>query len=115
MLDSEAILRKVKVEQEMVAAWKAREKAKVARWGLDLVVFLFAILITIIILLFQEIRLEFVAVVAVLGLSMVWLAGWRRGKQLYRLFYTDELSRLSAELNIVLDEKVSKAVKDALK
>ncbi len=54
-------------------------------------------MIIIIILLFQEISIEIVAPIAILGLAMVWLVGWRRGRQLYRHFYDDELSKLRLE------------------
>ncbi len=38
--------------------------------------------------------IEIVAPIAIFGLAMVWLTGWRRGKQLYRRFYDEELAEL---------------------
>ena len=81
------------------AARRARERARIARWDLDVAVFLFVVLIIVIILLFQDFGIEVVAPVAIFGLVMVWLVGWRRGRQLYSSFYEEELARLMRELN----------------
>ena len=81
-------------ETEQMAAQRAGERAKAARWDLDVAVFLFLVLIIVVILLFQEVTIEIVASVAVFGLAMVWLVGWRRGRQLYEHFYNEELSKL---------------------
>lgn len=61
-------------------------------------VFLFVVLIIVIILLFQDIGIGIVAPVAIFGLIMVWITGWRRGQQLYRSFYDEELVRLEREI-----------------
>lgn len=82
----------VMADIEAKSAKSAAEKARVARWDLNVAVFLFAVLIIVIILLFQGIGLEVVAPVAVFGLSMVWLVGWKRGRELYRDFYEEELA-----------------------
>lgn len=79
------------------AAWRARERARVARWDVNIVVFLFAILITILILLFQGFGTEVVAPIGFVGLSLVWFVGWKRGRQLYEYFYYEELSKLEEE------------------
>jgi len=55
---------------------------------------MFAILITIIILISQGIGIDVVAPLAILGLATVWLMGWRWWSQLYQRFYTEELSRI---------------------
>jgi len=86
--------KQLSLEIERVAMQRARAKADIARWGVNLVIFLFAILITIIILTSQGIGPNVVAPLAIWGLSMVWLMGWRRGSQLYRRFYAEELSSL---------------------
>ena len=85
-------------ETKRIAARRAEERARIARWDLDIAVFLFVVLILVLILLFQNIGIEIVAPVAVSGLAMVWLTGWRRGKKLYRIFYEEELARLVKEL-----------------
>lgn len=79
---------------ERVAMQRARDKANVARWGLNAVIFLFAILIIIIILTSQGMGINVVAPLAIFGLAAVWLLGWRRGIQLYQSFYAEELSSL---------------------
>ena len=112
------------VEIERAAAERARDKAGNARWDLNVVIFLFAILILVIILVtYTKIGIEAVAPIAIFGLAMVWLVGWRRGRQLYRRFYDEELSKLEREykkaaqtveasLEETVEEKVQKALRD---
>lgn len=98
---------------EQIKGWadrRARERARIARWDLDVAVFLFVVLILVIILLFQGISIEIVAPVALFGLVVVWLVGWRRGRQLYSSFYHEELARLMRELN-EKEEREKKAKK----
>lgn len=80
------------------AVRRARERARIARWDLDVAVFLFVVLIIVIILLFQDIGIGIVAPVAIFGLVTVWIVGWRRGRQLYQSFYNEEFVRLEREL-----------------
>ena len=102
-------------ETEQVAAQRARERTRVARWDLDVAVFLFAILIIIVILLYQGVTLEVVAPVAVFGLAMVWLVGWRRGRQLYERFYNEELSKLRSGPEKTEEETIEDRVQRALR
>ena len=97
-MDEAEATKQVSPEMERKAAQRARDRAKAARWDLDVAVFLFAVLIIIIILLFQGIGVEIVAPVAIFGLAMAWLVGWRRGRQLYQRFYDEELSKLERGL-----------------
>ncbi|MFC2006657.1 J domain-containing protein [Chloroflexota bacterium] len=46
-----------------------------------------------IILLFQGVVIEIVVPVSIFGLASIWLVGWRRGRQAYRCFYSEELTR----------------------
>jgi len=79
---------------EHLAMQMARNRANVTKWGLNVAIFLFAILITIIILTSQGIGIGIVAPLAISGLAMVWLVGWRQGRQLYQRFYAEELLSL---------------------
>lgn len=108
-------------EMEATASERAIIRARAARWDLDIAVFLFAILIIIIILLFQKIAIEWVSLIAIFGLVVVWVAGWRRGKQLYQRFYVEELLKLeetrmqtSGELEKKMEESIEDIVKKAL-
>ena len=92
------------------AAKRAGDRTRVARWDLDVAVFMFVVLILVIILLFQDVGIEIVAPVALFGLGVVWLVGWRRGRQLYPGFYEEELAGLMRELN-GREEKEKKAEK----
>jgi hypothetical protein len=103
---------------EEIARQRAADRARAARWDLDIAVFLFAVLTIVIILLFQEIGIEVVAPIAIFGLAMVWLAGWRRGRQLYQRFYGDELARIMREarrngegVEETIEEKIQKALR----
>ena len=111
-------------ERKQMAVQTAKDRAKAAQWSLDVAVFLFAVLIIIIILLFQEVEIIIVSPVAVFGLAMVWLVGWRRGKQLYERFYHEEVAKLEeAELiktaresvEETIEERVQKALRERLR
>lgn len=84
-------------EAERTAAQRAGDRAKAARWDIDVALFFFAVLIIVIILLHQEIAIEIVAPVAAVGLGLGWLMGRRKGRQLYERFYDEELSKLEQE------------------
>jgi len=60
--------KRVSLKMERTAAQNAKIRARVARWDLDIAVFLFAVLIIVIILLFQQIGIEIVGPVAILSL-----------------------------------------------
>lgn len=77
-----------------LASQRARDKANIAKWGLSVVILLFAILIIIIVLTSQGIGINVVAPVAIFGLALVWLMGSRRWSQLYQQFYAEELTSL---------------------
>ncbi|MFC2041179.1 hypothetical protein ACFLTY_02520, partial [Chloroflexota bacterium] len=79
---------------------------------LDIAVFLFGVLAIIIILLFEGIGTEIVAPVAVFGLAMVWLVGWRQGRQLYGRFYDEELVKLERELKRTVEKTVEETIEE---
>jgi len=79
---------------EHLAMQMARNRANVTKWGLNVAIFLFAILITIIILTAQGIGIGISAPLAISGLAMAWLVGWRQGRRLYQRFYAEELLNL---------------------
>lgn len=125
MDQAEINLEQAREEIKRIAARRAEQRARVARWDLDVAVFLFAVLIIVIILLFQGVAVEIVSPIALFGLVMVWLVGWRRGKQLYKSFYQEELSRLERTLvrektddqkiAETIEEKVQKALRERWK
>lgn len=102
-------------ESEQKAIRRASERARTARWDLNIAIFLFAVLIIIIVLLFQGIALEIVAPIAVAGLAMVWLVGWRQGRQLYDRFLEEELAKLEFERGRKVEETIEEAVQRALR
>ena len=121
MTNEAEVTKQVSPEMERIAAQRARDIAKAAMWNLDVVVFLFAVLILVIILgTYTEMGIEVVAPVAIFGLAMAWLVGWRNVKQLYSRFYDEELSKLAQELKTTIkeaveetiDEKVRKALRE---
>ena len=77
-----------------LAARRAQQRAQIARWDINIVVFLFAVLILVVILLYENVVAWIVGPIAFVGLILVWLVGWRRGKQLYRLYLDEEISKL---------------------
>jgi len=115
---------KAVLEMERTAAQRAKDRANVARWNLDIAIFLFAVLITIIILTVQRISFEIMASFAILALTMVWLAGWRRGRRLFQRFYDEELVKLKRELKekdkdvlleALLEDKIETEVQNGLR
>ncbi len=108
------ITEQITPEMKQEAATAARDRAVNARWDLNIAIFLFAVLIIVIILLFQEIGIEVVAPVAVFGLSMVWLVGWKRGNELYRRYYEEELAKKAYELKRALKEAVKETIEETV-
>ena len=94
------------------AAKRAKEKARIARWDLNMVIFLFAILTIVIIMLFEGFGTEIVAPIGFLGFAICWLIGWRRGKQLYERFYDEEWRREREAYELSHDRDLSKHEKD---
>ncbi len=91
-------------EIEQKASQRASDRARAARWDLDVAVVFFAVLLIVIILLFEGIGIEIVAPSAASGLALGWLMGWRKGRQLYERLYDEELSKLRLELKIPVNE-----------
>ena len=106
--------KEVSPEMERAAAQRAGDRAMNARWDLNIAIFLFAVLILVIILLFQGVATGLVAPIAVFGLAMVWLVGWQRGRQLYQRFYDEELLKLEQELKRTVRGVVEKTVEETI-
>jgi len=102
-------------ENERIAIQRAKDRARTGRWDLNIAIFLFAVLMIVIILLFQGVPLEIVAPVALFGLGMVWLVGWRQGKQLFERFCEEELARLEYERTRPVGESIEEAVRKAIR
>ena len=102
-------------EKERLAFQRAKDRARTARWDLNIAIFLFVVLIIVIILLFQGVILEIVAPLAAFGLGMVWLTGWRQGRQLFERFCKEELARLEYERTRKVEETVEDAVRKAIR
>ena len=79
---------------ERLAMQRATGNANIAKWGLNVAIFSYVILIAIIILVSQGIGFNIVATLGVFGLVMIWLMGWKQGNQLRQRFYAEELSSL---------------------
>lgn len=93
---------------------RAKDRAKAARWDLDVAIFLFAVLIIIVVLLFQGIGIEIVAPVAIFGLAVVWLVGWRRGKKMYEHFYNEETSKAKQELGKMVKGPLKQTIEETI-
>lgn len=125
-MEKTKILKQTNKGTKKQASARAKVRARNARWDLNVAIFLFAVLIIVIILLFQDIGVEFVGPIAIFGLAMVWLVGWRRGKQLYDIFFDEELIRLEQEskkkekvegkkIKEVIEETIEERVQKALR
>ncbi|MBA7571811.1 hypothetical protein ES708_13579 [subsurface metagenome] len=115
MTDETEVIVGISLEMERTAARRAKDRARNARWDLNVLIFLFAILIMVIILAtYTKAGLEIVAPIAIFGLAMVWLVGWRRGGQLYERFYDEELSKLEQEQKLKIKKTVKEAVEETI-
>jgi FlaA1/EpsC-like NDP-sugar epimerase len=117
-MDKADSVNQISPEMERTASLKARDRSKAARWDLNVAIFLFAILIVIILLSFQGIGVEIVAPIAVFGLAMVWLVGWRNGRQTYNRFYEEELEqevRKTITIKGTVEETIEQQVQKALR
>ncbi len=105
----------VNPQVEGVAAQRARDRAKIGRWDLNIAIFLFAVLILVIILAtYTKAGIEIVALVALFGLSMVWLVGWSRERQLYQRFYEEELANMEQDSKKTLKAAVKETVEETI-
>ena len=105
----------VNSQAEIVAARRARDRARIGRWDLNIAIFLFAVLILVIILAtYTKAGIEVVAIVALFGLSMVWLVGWNRERQLYQRFYEEEVANLEQESKQTLKAAVKESVEETI-
>jgi len=94
MMAGEAEVTKwISPETKQKATERAKDQAQAEMWSVEIAIFFFGVLVTIIILLLQEIVIEIAASVAVFSLSMGWFAGWRQGRRLYQYYYRKELDR----------------------
>ena len=113
MMDEAEVTKQVSPEMERLAEQRARERAKAARWDIDVAAFFFSILILVTILMFQGTGIEFVGPVAICGSVMGWLVRWSKGKQKYKRFYDEELSKLEQESEGgTVWEKLKKQIKE---
>jgi Flp pilus assembly protein TadB len=102
-------------DMEQNAASIARDRARNARWDLNIAIFLFAVLILVIILVtYTGAGPEVVAPVAAIGLVMVWVVGWRRGKQLYQTFYDEEIMKLEREIRQVARDSIRETIEETI-
>ncbi len=98
-----------------VASRRARDRARVGKWDLNIAIFLFAVLILVIILAtYTKAGIEIVAVVALFGLSMVWLIGWNQEKQLFKRYYQEELMNLEETSKVTLKAAVRETVTETI-
>jgi Flp pilus assembly protein TadB len=127
-MEESELIKEVRIDMEQAAAGRARDRARNARWDLNIAIFLFAVLILVIILAtYTNVGIEVVAPVALFGLAMVWVVGWRRERQLFQRFYNEELLRLERDIKRAvtgkgktsieetLEDKVQKALRERFK
>jgi len=97
----------VRKEIEKKAVKRAKTRAKADSWDLNIALFLFLVLMTVIVLLFQGIGVEIVAPIAIFGLACVWLVGWSQRRKLYRSYYEEELINIARESSMKASDEVT--------
>lgn len=79
------------------AIQKAKYRASASRWNLEVAIFLFGIITIIVILGNQGVGIWILAPIAIIGLTMVWIVGWRQARKAYQIYVSEELDRLPDE------------------
>ena len=79
---------------EQRVAKRANDKALSLRWNVNSIIFANAVFVAVVLMGLEGIAIEILALVAVFGLSMIWLLSRLRWKRLYHQFYKQELSEL---------------------
>ncbi len=79
---------------EQLADERAKLRARAVWWDFTMAIGSYSILTAVILLRLQGFGIEVVAPVAILGLAIIFLRGSRRGRQLYKLYYDEELHQL---------------------
>lgn len=79
---------------EQLADERAKLRARAVWWDFTMAIGSYSILTAVILLRLQGFAIEVVAPVTILGLAIIFLRGSRRGRQLYKLYYDEELHQL---------------------
>lgn len=79
------------------AIQRAKYRASASRWNLEVAIFLFGIFAIVVILGYQGVGIWIVAPIAIIGLTMVWMVGWRQARKAYQIYVSEELGRLPDE------------------
>lgn len=79
---------------EKLATEKARRQALTAKWNMSTVLLGFAVLAAIIVLQSENVAIEIVAPMAIIGLAIIWFTGYIRGRKLFGRLYDQELQDL---------------------
>ena len=79
---------------ERRAAERANEKARASRWNLNVAILAYALLVAVVLMRFQGVSIEVVAIIAIAGLAVVWFIGRRTERQQYKRIYEEELKML---------------------
>ena len=97
MMEEDESIKWINQESRRKAVQRAKDKASAAKWNLDVAIFSFGVLATVSILSFERVGIWITASVAISGLVIVWLLGWRRARQLYAGFLNEELAQCPDE------------------
>ena len=83
---------------EQLADERAKLRARAVWWDFTMAIGSYSILTAVILLRLQGFGIEMVAPIAILGLAIIFLRGSRRGRQVYKLYYNEELHQLQESL-----------------
>jgi DNA-binding CsgD family transcriptional regulator len=77
----------------------AKEQVSSGIWNLQIVIFAYTISIATMIMAFRGVRIEIIAICAIVGLSVIWVWGRLRYKKLYKRLYQNEIRHLQELAN----------------
>jgi DNA-binding CsgD family transcriptional regulator len=84
---------------ESEAARIAKEQVSSGVWNLQLVIFAYTISIATMVMAFRGVRIEIIAICAIVELSVIWVWGRLRYKRLYKRLYQNEIRHLQELAN----------------
>jgi DNA-binding CsgD family transcriptional regulator len=84
---------------ESEASRIAKEQVSSGVWNLQIVILAYTISIATMIMAFRGVRIEIIAICAIVGLSVIWVWGRLRYKRLYKRLYQNEIRHLQELAN----------------
>jgi len=77
-----------------LATRRANMQVATAKWNLNIMMFTYAILVTVILLRLDGLAVQIISPIVIVGLAIICFVAWRQWKRLYKDLYAEELCQL---------------------